>query len=207
MSVLDWLFPERVGKKYKGNYAMPIGNGEYVIDIDSYILRRWHPHEVSRVWQVCPICLEYSKRLTIQACTRLEWYYSNIQIVFSGRNGFHIHVLDFNVSDWTKRSMKNLVKWHEVARFKFSQLIRLNTYCLDRPRFIFSVDPMRVITVPNTLNGDTGLQCIHIGTRKHLEYRTIESILWKAQPLRERYGCEYSHGYPEPRNWAVKHCA
>jgi len=31
-SVLNYLFPERVGKKYKANYAVPI-NGEYVIDM------------------------------------------------------------------------------------------------------------------------------------------------------------------------------
>ena len=33
-SVLDWLFPERVGKKSRASRAIPIG-GEYVCDIDS----------------------------------------------------------------------------------------------------------------------------------------------------------------------------
>ena len=33
-SVLNWLFPERVGKKYKARYCVPL-NGEYVVDVDS----------------------------------------------------------------------------------------------------------------------------------------------------------------------------
>jgi len=36
-SVLNWLFPERVGKKYQARYCVPL-NGEYVIDVDSYIM-------------------------------------------------------------------------------------------------------------------------------------------------------------------------
>jgi len=36
-SVLNWLFPERVGKKYKARYCVPL-NGEYVIDVDSYLM-------------------------------------------------------------------------------------------------------------------------------------------------------------------------
>jgi len=42
-SVLDWLFPERVGKKYMAKYAVPVG-GEYVVDVDSYVFKRRHRH-------------------------------------------------------------------------------------------------------------------------------------------------------------------
>lgn len=35
-SVLNWLFPERVGKKYKVRYCVP-PNGEFVIDVDAYL--------------------------------------------------------------------------------------------------------------------------------------------------------------------------
>jgi len=191
-SVLDWLFPERVGKKYKGNYAVPFGSGEYVIDIDAYIAHRWHKHHnYSRVLKVCPLCLEIAKELTIEACLALEWYYSDIHIVFSGRSGFHIHTLDFAPKDWTRINYDDLIKSHEVARFKFSKAITLQAYCFDRHHFILSVDPMRIITVPNTLNAETGLKCIYIGTRKNLEFRTVENILWQARALKERYG------YPE----------
>ena len=191
-SVLNWLFPERVGKKYKGNCAVPIGNGEYVVDIDSYLFHRWHKHRFSKVWNVCRACLEVSKELTIQACLQIEEYYSKIAIVFSGRSGFHIHVLDFDLRDWTHCDYRNLIKSHEVARFKFSKIISLQTYCFDRAHFILSVDPMRIITVPNSLNGETGLKCIYIGDGKDLELHSIENILALARPIKELYG------YPEP---------
>lgn len=190
-SVLNWLFPERVGKKYKGNYAVPVGSGEYVIDVDAYIAHRWHEHLYSETLEVCPICLQIAKELAIDACKALEWYYRDIHIVFSGRSGFHIHVLDFDVSDWTRINYNDLIKSHEVARFKFSKAITLQAFCFDRAHFILSVDPMRVITVPNTLNGDTGLKCIYVGDRKALERRTVENILWQAKALEVRYG------YPE----------
>lgn len=198
MSVLNWLFPERVSKKYKGNYAVPLGNGEFVVDIDSHVVHRWHKHTYSKIWKVCKRCLEVSKELTIQACSQLEWYYSDIHVVFSGKNGFHIHVLDFDIRDWTKYNYKNLVKTHEVARFKFSKIISLQTYCFDRAHFILSADPMRIITVPNTLNAETGLICTYVGNRKELELQTVENITVRSQPIKELYG------YPEPFK-AVKH--
>lgn len=191
-SVLNWLFPERVGKKYKGNYAIPPGNGEFVVDIDSCVCHRWHKHKRSQIWQVCDLCLEISKHLTSQACLQIEDYYSNIHIVFSGNGGFHIHVLDFDVRDWTQKNYRNLVKTHEVARFRFSRIIFLQTYCFDRSHFILSVDPMRIITVPCTLNADSGLVCTYIGDRKDLELQTVENIIVNSQPVRELYN------YPEP---------
>lgn len=33
MSVTEYLFPERVGRKYKAKYAVPIG-GEFVVDVE-----------------------------------------------------------------------------------------------------------------------------------------------------------------------------
>ena len=199
-SVLNWLFPERVGKKYKANYAVPVGSGEYVVDIDSHVMWRWHEHYVSRVYHVCQSCLELSRRLTIQACEEIERYYSDIAVVFSGRSGFHI--LDFAVADWTRVNYEDLVKLHEAARFKFSKIISLQTYCYDRAHFILSVDPMRVITVPETLNAETGLKCVYVGIRTSLEALIITDLLGRACPVRERYG------YPEPRNQgAVKQCA
>ncbi|MGD0978213.1 MAG: hypothetical protein ABR962_03630 [Candidatus Bathyarchaeia archaeon] len=39
----------------------------------------------------------------------------------------------------------------------------------DRAHFTVSVDPMRVVTVPNTVNGKTGLICTFIGSPRDLE--------------------------------------
>jgi len=101
-------------------------------------------------------------------------------------------VLDFNIRDWTQKNYRNLIKTHEVARFKFSKIISLQTYCFDRSHFILSVDPMRIITVPYTLNAESGLVCSYIGDRKDLELQTTENIIVNSQPIKELYG------YPEP---------
>jgi DNA primase catalytic subunit len=195
-SVLNWLFPERVGKKYKARYAVPL-DGEYVVDVDSYVFRKRHRHVHAGPTGVCYECLNISKALTIQACESIEEYYSDIAIVFSGRRGFHIHVLDFNFRDWTDYDEKNPVKSHEVARYKFTQNISLDTYVFDRAHFILSVDPMRVISVPNSLNAETGLKCLYIGNRKDLENISINALLHHSNPALDIYG------YPEPA-WAVK---
>lgn len=59
-SVLNWLFPERVGKKCKAQYCVPV-NGEYVIDVDSYLVIFPHKHKVDEHWYVCEECLDMSK--------------------------------------------------------------------------------------------------------------------------------------------------
>lgn len=98
-SVLNWLFPERVGKKYKAQYCVPL-NSEYVADVDSYMMLFKHKHKVEDHWFVCKECLDMSKRLTLQLCQVIQRYYRKIAIVFSGCAGFHVHVMDFNYYDW-----------------------------------------------------------------------------------------------------------
>jgi len=88
-SVLNWLFPERVGKKYKARYDVPL-NGEYVIDIDSYLMLFKHNHKVDDHWFVCEQCLDMARRMTLQLCEVIQKYYAKIAIVFSGRAGFHV---------------------------------------------------------------------------------------------------------------------
>lgn len=190
-SALNWLFPERVGKKYKANKAVPL-NGEYVVDVDSCVLHRWHNHVSLPAWNICPECIWISKMLTIQACDAIQRYYSKLAIVFSGKGGFHIHVLDFDYHDWARYNEKDPIKTHETARFKFSKAISLQTYVFDRAHFILSVDPMRVLSLPTSLNAETGLICSHIGSKKDLEYQKVSDIIARARPLREVCG------YPEP---------
>jgi hypothetical protein len=190
-SLLNYLFPERVGKKYKANYAFPI-NGEYVVDIDSYLFQRKHSHFLNKTWNVCNECLKSAKHLTIQTCQEIEKYYSDISVVFSGKKGFHIYVHDFSVRDWTRYNDKNPIKCHEVARFKFTKTLSFEVACFDRHHFIVSTDPMRIITVPETLNSESGLICRFIGDRKDLERLSVEQILLNSVPLGSLYG------YPEP---------
>jgi len=189
-SVLNWLFPERVGKKYKARYCVPL-NGEYVIDVDSHIVIWKHDHRVSDEWSVCEPCLQHSKELTLQLCQVIEKYYRRPAIVFSGRMGFHVHVLDFDYRDWVPFRQKNPIWCHHASRFKFTKLLQKQAHVFDRTHFTVSVDPMRVVTVPNTLNATTGLVCTFIGSRQDSEKLTIPGLLERSK--------EYSkfHGYPE----------
>ncbi len=181
MSVLDYLFPERVSGK-KNTNAYPIG-GEFVIDVDSYLYYKGHIHALNS-FSVCLECLEISRRLTIQVCDEISRYYSKFGIVFSGRRGFHAHVFDFDVKDWTRFDPKDPLRSHASARFKFLKVIAPTTYCFDRHHFIVSVDPLRVISVPMSINGETGLICTFIGARKDLERRSINSIFEESRPER-----------------------
>jgi hypothetical protein len=63
------------------------------------------------------------------------------------------------------------------SQFKFTKLLQKQTHCFDRTHFTVSVDPMRVVTVPNTVNAKTGLACRFIGTPKDLELLTIDEVL------------------------------
>jgi hypothetical protein len=188
-SVLNWLFPERVGKKYKATYCLPL-NGEYVIDVDSYLVGFRHVHRVDEHWFVCPECLDMAKRIALQLCEVIHQYYRKIAIVFSGCAGFHVHVMDFNYYDWVQYHWNDPLWAHSAARFKFTKLLQKQTHCFDRAHFTVSVDPMRVVTVPNTINGKTGLVCRFIGTPKDLQLFTIDEVLdmSKAFPV---------HSYPE----------
>jgi DNA primase catalytic subunit len=125
-------------------------------------------------------CLYISKKLTLHICDVIEENYKDIQIVFSGRRGFHIHVLDFNLRDWTYYNDRNPIKSHEVARFKYTSHLAFSRYGFNRPHFIVSTDPMRIIAVPNSLNGISGLRCLPIGEQRALERLSIESLVERA---------------------------
>jgi DNA primase catalytic subunit len=106
-SVLNWLLPERVGKKYKASYCASL-NGEYFIDIDGNLGMVKHEHKLEPISDECFECLGMSKRLTLQVCEAIQLYYHKTAIVFSRRSGFHVHVLDFSYEDcspheeWTR---------------------------------------------------------------------------------------------------------
>jgi hypothetical protein len=72
---------------------------------------------------------------------------------------------------------KDPIWCHAASRFKFTKLLQKQTHVFDRAHFTVSVDPMRVVTVPNTVNGKTGLICTFIGSPRDLERLTISELL------------------------------
>jgi DNA primase catalytic subunit len=130
-----------------------------------------------------------SKKLTLHLCEAIQKYYSKLAVVFRGCQGFHVHVMDFDYHDWAPYREKDPIWCHSASRFKFTKLLQKQTHVFDRAHFTVSVDPMRVVTVPNTVNGKTGLICTFIGSPRDLERLTISEVLDKCKT--------FFHGYPE----------
>ena len=196
-SVLDWLFPERVGKKYKAKYCVPL-NGNYVVDVDSYMILFKHTHTLDPEWHVCERCLGMAKDLTLDVCDAIEKYYSKLAVVFSGRMGFHVHVLDFDYRDFTSYREKDPIWCHHASRFKLTRLLQKQTHVFNRAHFNVSVDPMRVVTVPNTLNAKTGLICSHLGDKQDFAELSISQVLEKSKSFCKFHPYRDDNGYPEP---------
>ena len=176
MSVLNWLLPERVGEKKVSRGAHPIG-GEYVIDVDSYLGYVKHSHRTTDDG-VCEGCLSNSKELTQRLIDKVTENYKDIRIVFSGKSGFHIHVLDFELRDWANYSEYGPLKSHEVARFIYTKhLCDSVPNAFDKAHFAVSSDVLRVITFPESLNTETGLTCSYLGNPADFSQLDIKEII------------------------------
>jgi len=199
MSVLNYLMPERVGEKHKANRAYPIG-GEYVVDVDLHLFWRPHYHYVG-LDGICTRCLNISKNATLRIIDKISENYSDIHIVFSGKKGFHVHVLDFDVRDWTYYDESDPIKSHEVARFIYTRHIKGATGGFDNSHFKLSCDPMRMITFPESLNAVTGLICTYLGTPSDFARKQVAEILRESRALRYFHDTDFqnlNHSHPEP---------
>jgi hypothetical protein len=194
-SVLNWLFPERVGKKSKARYCVPL-NGEYVVDIDSYLAPFPHIHRLNE-WAVCERCLIMSRLLTLSIIEALEKHYCRFAVVFSGKSGFHVHVLDFDYRDFAKYKEADPLWCHHASRYKLTRLLQRQVQVFDRAHFNVSVDPMRVVTVPNSINGFTGLRCSYLGGKKDLEKLHVPQIVHQSKVFCKFHMYSKLQGYPE----------
>ena len=180
MSVLNWLMPERVASKKKSGAAYPVG-GEYVIDVDHYLNFRYHSHYTEEE-SVCLGCLANAKQLTLETLDAVQRYYDDLHVVFSGYKGYHIHCLDFSVTDWTHYDERNPLKSHEVARRRFTEAVKETCpKVFDHSHYVLSCDVTRVISFPESLNGETGLVCSYLGRTRDFERLTVKAILDKAR--------------------------
>jgi hypothetical protein len=146
-------------------------------------------------------CLRVSKDATVRICEKICENYSDVHVVFSGKQGFHIHVWDFDVRDWTYYNERNPIKSHEVARFLYTKHIKAATGGFDDSHFRLSCDPMRVVTFPESLNGETGLICKYLGGPKEFEKTSIPDIIWRSKASKYFYNTSWeslNHAHPEP---------
>lgn len=183
-SIMNWLMPERVGKKASANGAYPIG-GEYVVDID--VPQMWRPWNGFNTNNIYSVGFQLAYDRTIEILDKIRENYSDIRIIFSGRRGFHIHVLDFNLRDWTHYNARNPIKSHEVARYVYTHHLQSSCDTFDKYHFMLSSDPMRVMTVPGSLNGETGLVCFDVGGHQEFEGITLEEVVARSDAKRFLY--------------------
>jgi hypothetical protein len=126
--------------------------------------------------------LENARELTLRVLDHLQENYSDIRVVFSGRAGFHCHVLDFDIKDWTYLDESNPVKSLEVGRLKYtSHLAEHVPEAFDNSHFVLSCDVMRVLSVPDSLNAETGLISSYLGKAKDFRFMTVDEILRRAR--------------------------
>lgn len=199
MSVLNYLMPERVGEKHRANRAYPMG-GEYVVDVDLHLF--WRPHyHYTGIDGICGRCLTISKDATLRVVDKINENYSDIHIVFSDKKGFHVHVWDFDVNDWTHYDEDNPIKSHEVARFLYTKHIKGATGGFDDSHFKLSCDPMRMITFPESLNARTRLICSYLGTPSDFARKPVIEILRESRALRYFHEASFqslNHSHLEP---------
>jgi DNA primase catalytic subunit len=198
MSTLNWLMPERVGRKRTANRAYPL-NGEYVADID--VPSIWRPNTGMRKIGSSDLQLAYDK--TRSLIDKIQENYSDLHMVFSGRRGFHVHVLDFKVNDWAKYDERTPIRSHEVSRFHYTRYLKSALGEFSKYHFTLSTDPMRVMTVPGSLNGKTGKICFYVGDSSDFEKLTFEDVVRRSDASRYLYNNGFQsansflHSHPE----------
>jgi hypothetical protein len=176
--------PERVGRKKYLKNAYPF-SGSYCIDIDSHVLRKKHNHRLD-TRGICVNCIDVSKQATLQITDKITENYSDIQIIFSGRQGFHIWVRDFNPLDWVKHQ-GDIPKTFESSRYMYSLKLKKTVEGFDSPHFILSSDVTRVLSFPASLNARSGLKCLAIGTPQDLEHLEPINIIQEADATKDLY--------------------
>jgi hypothetical protein len=115
--------------------------------------------------------------------------------------------MDFDYHDWAPYREKDPIWCHAASRFKFTKLLQKQTHVFDRVHFTVSVDPMRVVTVPNTVNAKTGLICRFIGSPYVLERLAIPDLLKLCKTFPSYPEILESSGQTEGSNGSMKPCA
>lgn len=61
-------------------------------------------------------------------------------------------------------------------------------------------NPMRVVTFPESLNGETGLICRHLGGPEEFERTSITDIVWRSKTVHYFFNTTFerlNHAHPE----------
>jgi hypothetical protein len=153
-SVSRWLFPKDLFNSSSSNYLVRRG---LVFDIDG---KAAHPApcRIDPGMTVCGLCLISAKEKTSQLVELLASEgMSDLAVVFSGRQGFHVYVLR-----------------HQLEEARIRELIRLAVASGIPVDVNLARDPKSVATFPGSIHGLSMLRAMPI---ENLESETPESIV------------------------------
>ena len=102
-SVDQWVSPKDMGHLRRPNLRL---TRALVFDVDGDTIHRpYFPCRLSPVG-LCEHCIRFAKQHTLRLIHVLtDWGFSEIEVVFSGWKGFHVYVLDADVSDDEKQEL------------------------------------------------------------------------------------------------------
>ena len=103
-----------------------------------------------------PSSFSEAKRDTNRLIEFLEEEYGRLPdlIVFSGRQGFHVHFWDWDTLDIIRLSPENRLIEFKRRRNELLALLRKRNITVDHG---ITPDPFRIMKIPNSLHGKTGL--------------------------------------------------
>ena len=88
------------------------------------------------------------------------------------------------------------------SRFKYSKYLAVQCDGFNRSHFIVASDPMRIVSVPYSLNAVSGVICLPVGNRRSLEHLDVEELVRKANGFLNAIGAvkasQLLHAHPKP---------
>jgi len=188
-SILRWLDPKALGTSNVRNYCL---GGPLIFDIDVKL-----PKDVP----LDELLLDEAKCQAVQLLEKLrdELSLTDFKCVFTGRKGFHIYVFDYEtrfLEEWNS----NLEMREEFEKRKREEIVLFLRKHGVKFDFNVTLDVKRIIRLPNTLHGETGLLCKRIGkTEKDIErFKMSEAIAFDEEATVKVYF------FKDVRNFVLK---
>jgi len=139
---VKWLDPVNVRRRTDDRVNDYMLSSPLYFDIDSDLSQ-------GETWESA---IEIAKRLILflddEQGRKPDW------IVFSGRRGFHIYYWDWDEIPKESTSAESRIAAFRKSRIAIVEKLKKNGLIVDR---LVTADPWRVLRVPGTLHGTTGL--------------------------------------------------
>lgn len=92
-------------------------------------------------------------------------------VVFSGRQGFHVYYWKFNKEELIKESPNKRLSEFKRRRSEILQEIKVADITVD---YRVTADPYRIMRIPNTLHGETGLAAKPVRDLRNFEFEDAQ---------------------------------